>query len=72
VHLTSILSFTPVDRIIRTLREAGVDYVARKHLLVCSGFRELDLPFLYLGADDEAGANCTGGPAVDSWYRSPL
>jgi len=29
----------------------------------------VDLPYTYLGADDRAGANYTGQPAVHSYYR---
>ena len=29
----------------------------------------MDLPYRYLGADDRAGPNYTGQPAVDSYYE---
>lgn len=61
---------TPATRLLRRqLREAGVDYDARRRLLTCTGPRELDLPLTFLGADDQAGPNYTGQPAVDSYYR---
>ena len=46
-------------RIPKALREAGLQYDRRKRLLI----------FSYLGADDQAGPNYTGQPAVDSYYR---
>ncbi|MBV1853068.1 class I SAM-dependent methyltransferase [Catellatospora tritici] len=53
----------------RLLRESHVDYDARRRIVTCVGPRELDLPFAYAGADDRAGPNYTGQPAVDSYYR---
>lgn len=53
----------------RLLRAAGLVYDGRRRLLTCVGPRELDLPFAYAGADDQAGPNYTGQPAVDSYYR---
>ena len=29
----------------------------------------MNLPYRYLGADDQAGPNYTGQPAVDSYYE---
>lgn len=52
------------------LREAGFAYDARKRLLSRVGGTEVRLPFDYLGADDRAGPNYTGQPAVVSHYRS--
>ncbi|MGE0708619.1 MAG: class I SAM-dependent methyltransferase [Planctomycetota bacterium] len=57
-------------RVPRALREAGMVYDARKRLLSCRGRREVDLPFGLVGADDQAGPNYTGQPAVDSYYRA--
>lgn len=51
------------------LRRAGVEYDRRKRLVVCEGRRAVGLPFRYLGADDRAGPNYTGQPAVDSYYE---
>lgn len=54
------------------LRSAGFDYSARKKLIQCEGRHAHRFPFRYLGADDQAGPNYTGQPAVDSYYeRSP-
>jgi SAM-dependent methyltransferase len=50
------------------LRKAGIDYDARKRRLSCVGPRSVVLPFDYLGADDQAGPNYTGQPAVVSHY----
>lgn len=55
----------------RDLRRAGFRYVSRRHLLVRPGHEEpRPLPYRYLGADDKAGPNYTGQPAVDSYYES--
>jgi SAM-dependent methyltransferase len=56
-------------RLTTLLRAAGIDYDARRRRISCAGPRELDLPYEYLGADDRAGPNYTGQPAVDSFYR---
>jgi SAM-dependent methyltransferase len=60
----------PVRRaLVRDLRRAGMDYDAGRHLVICRGRREVSLPYEYVGADDAAGPNYTGQPAVDSYYR---
>ncbi|GAB3891420.1 hypothetical protein GCM10029964_064560 [Kibdelosporangium lantanae] len=33
-----------------------------------TGHRQVHLPVQYLGADDQAGPNYTGQPAVNSYY----
>ena len=48
----------------------GLDY-HRKFRLLRSGPRELDFGWRYLGADDKAGPNSTGQPAVNSFYSEP-
>ena len=54
------------------MRGAGLGYDLRKRLVVCRGRKAMDLPYRYLGADDQAGPNSTGQPAVDSYYvRDP-
>lgn len=50
-------------------RKQSFDLDLRKHLLKLQGRRQFDLPFSYLGADDKAGPNSTGQPAVDSYYQ---
>jgi SAM-dependent methyltransferase len=56
-------------KIVSDLRRAGLDYDSRKRLLVCHGRKIVSLPYQYLGADDGAGPNYTGQPAVDSYYQ---
>ncbi|MEV6844023.1 class I SAM-dependent methyltransferase [Actinoplanes sp. NPDC051411] len=56
-------------RLTALLRAAGLTYDARRHRISCTGPRDLDLPYAYLGADDRAGANYTGQAAVHSHYR---
>lgn len=51
------------------LRAAGFAYDSRRRLLSCVGARSPVLPFDYPGADDRAGPNYTGQPAVVSFYR---
>jgi len=55
--------------VVSELRRAGFDYSSRHKLIKCDGMRECELPFRYLGADDEAGPNYTGQPAVNSHYE---
>ncbi|WP_436530911.1 class I SAM-dependent methyltransferase [Actinoplanes sp. HUAS TT8] len=51
------------------LRKAGIDYDPRRRRISCAGPKEIIFPYGYLGADDRAGANYTGQPAVHSYYR---
>lgn len=61
----------PAGRPLATaLRTAGFDYDTRRHRIRCTGRREIVLPYDYLGADDRAGANYTGQPAVHSHYTA--
>ena len=55
-------------RIASALRRAGLLYDHRRRLVSCRGRRQVRLPYRYLGADDTAGPNYTGQPAVDSYY----
>ena len=52
----------------QALRQAGFTYNARARRVVCEGRRDVEFPFRYLGADDRAGPNYTGQPAVNSYY----
>jgi SAM-dependent methyltransferase len=52
------------------LIKKGFKFESRKHLLSCTGRKQLEFPFEYAGADDQASANYTGQPAVDSYYLS--
>ena len=51
------------------LRRAGLEYDRRRRWVACRGRRWPQFPAYYLGADDQAGPNATGQPAVDSHYR---
>lgn len=50
------------------LRRNGLSYDTKRRLIWCEGPREVTFRLRYLGADDTAGANYTGQPAVDSYY----
>jgi SAM-dependent methyltransferase len=50
------------------LVSAGFDWHAGFHRLTRVGPVELEGPWHYVGADDSAGPNFTGQPAVNSWY----
>lgn len=59
-------------RVTAELRRAGLEYDHRRRLVVCWGRKVVGLPYRYLGADDRAGPNYTGQPAVDSYYESVI
>jgi SAM-dependent methyltransferase len=59
----------PTRRIASDLRRAGLMYDSRRRLVSCRGRRRVSLPYRYIGADDTAGPNCTGQPAVNSYYE---
>jgi hypothetical protein len=50
-------------------RRNGLKYQSRKNLTTCEGRRDVTFPFHFVGADDEAGPNCTGQPEVNSYYE---
>ncbi len=52
----------------RVLRHHGFAYETRRRLLSRRGNGPVTLPFRYLGANDQAGPNYTGQPAVNSFY----
>jgi hypothetical protein len=56
-------------RLAKVLRGNGLVYDPRRHRITCRGHRDIVLPLEYIGADDQAGPNYTGQPAVDSHYR---
>lgn len=56
-------------RLTAQLRAAGLVYDTRRRRISSTGPRPLSLPYRYLGADDRAGANYTGQPAVHSHYQ---
>jgi len=51
------------------LRRQGLDYDSRRKRIQRKGRATIRLPFRYLGADDSAGPNYSGQPAVDSYYE---
>jgi SAM-dependent methyltransferase len=56
-------------RLTAELRQKGFVYDASRHRISRHGGGEIRLRFRYLGADDQAGPNYTGQPAVDSFYE---
>ncbi|MGP4093562.1 class I SAM-dependent methyltransferase [Nonomuraea sp. KM90] len=63
---------TPAGRrLTSALRSQGFLYDARTRRIRHTGRRAVDLPYRYLGANDQAGPNYTGQPAVDSYYAAP-
>lgn len=57
-------------RVTAELRRSGLEYDRGRRLIRCEGRKNLVLPFVYLGASDQAGPNYTGQPAVDSLYEA--
>ena len=58
------------DNPLKWLRENGFDYSAKQHLIMCNASDSTaSPPFDFVGADDQAGPNYTGQPAVNSHYR---
>ncbi|MER6947242.1 hypothetical protein ABT294_24720 [Nonomuraea sp. NPDC000554] len=57
-------------RLTADLRSRGLDHDRRTRRIRCSGRRVFEFPYRYLGADDQAGPNYTGQPAVTSYYTS--
>jgi len=51
------------------LRRAGFGYDSRRKLLCRDGGGDVGFAYRYLGADDRAGPNYTGQPAVVSYYE---
>jgi SAM-dependent methyltransferase len=51
------------------LNKQGFTIDGRRHLLMLEGYKIFELPFEYVGADDQAGPNYTGQPAVNSYYK---
>jgi SAM-dependent methyltransferase len=59
----------PGRRLSNLLRTNGFTCEPRTRRISRTGPAEVDLPYAYLGADDRAGANYTGQPAVHSYYE---
>lgn len=69
LHNVKFADGKPAGRRIATdLRLVGLEYDRRRRLVTCRGRKVVDPPYRYLGADDHAGTNYTGQPAVDSYY----
>ena len=63
---------TPAGRrLTAELRAQGFAYDPARHRISRRGNGQVRLPYRYLGADDQAGPNYTGQPAVNSLY-APL
>lgn len=61
---------TAVGRVLLAeLRRNSIVYDRHRRLIVCRGPRSVTFPWRYLGADDQAGPNFTGQPAVNSHYE---
>ena len=56
-------------KVAQDLRKADLVYDSARRLISCEGRTELNLPWKYSGADDQAGPNYTGQAAVNSWYE---
>jgi SAM-dependent methyltransferase len=52
----------------RQFKALGIEYHTRKKLMVRQGHIDIEFPWHYLGADDQAGPNYTGQPVVNSYY----
>lgn len=60
----------PLGRALNTaLQKNGFIRDHRRRRISQTGNGSVSLPFRYLGADDAAGPNYTGQPAVDSYYE---
>ena len=59
----------PARKLAAELRRSGLEFDRRRRLVACRGGKSLKLHYRYLGADDRAGPNYTGQPAVDSYYE---
>ncbi|MFB4316728.1 class I SAM-dependent methyltransferase [Actinomadura sp. 21ATH] len=56
-------------RLAAELRRQGFAYDTARRRVSMRGGRAVRFPYRYLGADDQAGPNYTGQPAVDSYYE---
>jgi hypothetical protein len=57
-------------RLLTCMRELGFTYDPRRRRVSLTGGRRVTFPYRYVGADDRAGANYTGQPAVHSFYTT--
>lgn len=56
-------------RVSAALRQNGFDYDGRNRRIRRTGHAAVEFPLRYLGADEHAGPNYTGQPAVHSYYE---
>lgn len=57
-------------RILKWLCDNGFEYSKQHHLITCGPANaSATTEFKFIGADDQAGPNYTGQPAVNSYYR---
>ncbi len=59
----------PGSTIKNFFKETGIQYNSRTKIISAQGKKEVEMPFIYLGADDNAGPNYTGQAAVNSVYE---
>lgn len=69
VHNLKLGDGSSARQIALALQQVGLTYDSRHRLIRCRGPVQVSLPYRYLGADDTAGPNYTGQPAVDSYYE---
>jgi 2-polyprenyl-3-methyl-5-hydroxy-6-metoxy-1,4-benzoquinol methylase len=55
--------------IMKCLKENLVEYKPQSKLIICRGIREMNIPFRYVGADDQVGPNYTKQEVVNSYYE---
>ena len=53
----------------RFCKNHNIEYDGRKKIIKNEGRKHISFELKYLGADDQAGPNYTGQPAVDSYYE---
>lgn len=71
LHNLKLADGKPTGRSVAAdLRRSGLEYDRKRRRIVCRGRKVVDLPYVYMGADDRAGPNYTGQPAVDSCYEA--
>lgn len=56
-------------QLVSLLKNKGLHYDTRRKILTCHGQKQISFELMFLGADDQAGPNYTGQPAVHSWYQ---
>lgn len=54
--------------VLEFLNDNDIEYDSRKKIISSTGKKEIKSDYIYLGADDKAGANYTGQATVDSYY----